>query len=89
MTPPSAVSSLSAAQLCWVWRTSYVRLLDTTDALETELLTRLRRHCLDQLQQRDPVAFHRWFPTARAASDPTRFFGRQPQPWAPTDLHED
>jgi hypothetical protein len=69
-----ALASLPTATLCWVWRMTYLRLHGSSSPSETEAVIRLRRECLDQLEQRDACAFGRWFPTARAASDPARFF---------------
>ena len=72
---PSEVAGLSTAQVCWAWRLSYVGMLrPDCPAYQLEHLAALRAACLDELQQRDPVAFERWLPTARAAGDPARFF---------------
>jgi hypothetical protein len=57
-----------------LWRTTYVRLHGSPTPSETDAVIRLRRECLDELEQRDSGAFGRWLPTARAASDPARFF---------------
>jgi len=57
-----------------VWQLTYPRLARAETATDTERLTDLRRGCLAELERRDPVAFGRWLPTARAASDPARFF---------------
>jgi hypothetical protein len=80
LPPPPSLASLTTARLCWLWRASYVRLYRSTSPRELDELGRLRRECLDQLEARDAAAFGHWFPTARAASDPARFFGCQPQP---------
>jgi hypothetical protein len=69
-----ALGSFSTPTLCWLWRTTYVRLHRSATPSETERVIRLRRECLDELEQRDSSAFGRWLPTARAASDPARFF---------------
>jgi hypothetical protein len=69
-----ALTSVSTPTLCWLWRTTYVRLHGSPTPSETVAVIRLRRECLDELEQRDSSAFGRWLPTARAASDPARFF---------------
>lgn len=74
LPPLSGLSTLSTSQLCWAWRLSYVRVARTSWGSELDHLAELRRGYLDELQRRDPGAFGRWFPTARAASDPARFF---------------
>jgi hypothetical protein len=68
------LASVSTPTLCWLWRTTYVRLHGSPTPSETDAVIRLRRECLDELEQRDSSAFGRWLPTARAASDPARFF---------------
>ena len=76
----SAVRSLSTRQLCWAWRVSYLRVLRPDCPSSLDHLAEFRRTCMDELEQRNPVAFARWLPTARAAGDPARFFiCRQPQ----------
>lgn len=72
---PSAVLTLSTPALCWTWRVSYVRLQrPNCPTYELAHLAALRSACLEELEQRDPVAFSRWLAGARAASDPARFF---------------
>lgn len=76
--PDSAtVHRLGTAELCWTWRASYVSLRRYPSPGHLARLADLRRACLDELQRRDPVAFGRWFATARAAGDPARYFGEQ------------
>ena len=70
----SALGTLGTPELCRVWQLTYPRLARAETATDTERLTDLRRGCLAELERRDPVAFGRWLPTARAASDPARFF---------------
>lgn len=70
----SAVRRLSTPELCWTWRASYVCLRRYPWPSYLECLADVRRECLDELERRDPVAFGRWFATARAASDPARYF---------------
>lgn len=76
LPPLSTLPSLSTWQLCWAWRRSYVHLRSCASPDGLAQLTTLRRGYLDELQRRDPAAFARWLPTARAASDPARFFCR-------------
>lgn len=72
---PSTVPGLSTAELCWAWRLSYAGThRPDCPGYQLEHLAALRSACLDELEKRDPVAFQRWLPTARAASDPARFF---------------
>jgi hypothetical protein len=75
----SSLCTLGTPELCRTWQLTYPRLRRATSPAETEHLTELRRGCLAELEQRDPAAFGRWLPTARAASDPARFFCR----WLP------
>ena len=70
----AALGTLGTPDLCRVWQLTYPRLGRAKTATDTERLTDLRRGCLAELERRDPVAFGRWLPTARAASDPARFF---------------
>jgi hypothetical protein len=74
LPPVAALRTLGTPELCRVWRLTYPRLARAATVTDTERLTDLRRGCLAELEQRDPVAFGRWLPTARAASDPARFF---------------
>jgi hypothetical protein len=77
---PSALPASSTADVCWAWRVSYLRVARAgCPGYEVAALTELRRACLEELERRDPVAFARWLPTARAAGDPTRAFCRQSQ----------
>lgn len=81
MAPQPTVGKLrmlSTPQLCWTWRVSYVRIQRSSYPSELGELAELRSGCLEELQRRDPAAFARWFPTARAASDPARFFCPRP-----------
>lgn len=72
---PAAVTGLSTAEVCWAWRMSYVGMhRPDCPGYQLQHLSALRAACLDELEQRDPVAFRRWLPTARAAGDPARFF---------------
>lgn len=72
---PSAVRTLSTAEVCWAWRLSYVGMhRPDCPGYQREHLAALRSACLDELERRDPAAFRRWLPTARAAGDPARFF---------------
>jgi hypothetical protein len=77
----SAVPALSTPEVCWAWRLSYLRVehRDCPGYLLDDLAA-LRRACLDELERRDPAAFHRWLPTARAAGDPARVFCRRSAP---------
>lgn len=75
----SALGHLSTPQLCWTWRASYVCLRRSPWPSYVDSLAGLRQACLDELERRDPVAFGRWFPTARAASDPARYFCKESQ----------
>jgi hypothetical protein len=78
LVPPSALPALSTADVCWIWRLSYSRVRRPGClGYEVDDLAELRRACLDELERRDPEAFHRWLPTARAAGDPARAFCRQ------------
>jgi hypothetical protein len=77
LPPLSALTSMSTPEVCWGWRTTYALLQQSAWAEEPtkrEKLAQLRAGYLDELQRRDPAAFDRWFPSARAASDPGRFF---------------
>ena len=76
--PLQDAPALSTPQLCWAWRVSYVRLQRWPYTSALNNLAELRAGYLDELEHRDPAAFARWFPTARAASDPARFFCTYP-----------
>ncbi|MDQ2723255.1 MAG: hypothetical protein M3Y19_08150 [Actinomycetota bacterium] len=73
-TPAPRYLSLSDAELCWRWRTSFNALLHTTSVAERLRLIETRSALLDELARRDPEGFGRWISSgARAASDPARF----------------
>ena len=74
---PATLRRLGTAELCWTWRASYVCLRRYPRPSHLAYLAELRRECLDELERRDPVAFGRWFATARAAGDPARYFREQ------------
>ena len=76
LPPLASVHTLSTAELCRIWQLTFPRLCRATSPAETEHLTELRCRCLAQLEGRDPAAFARWLPTARAAGDPARYFCR-------------
>jgi len=66
--------SLSDAELCWRWRTSFTALQHTVSPGERLRLITTRSELLDELARRDPEGFQRWLDSgARAASDPARF----------------
>jgi hypothetical protein len=69
-----ALASFSTPTPCWLWRTTYLRLHGSATPSQADAVIRLRRACLDEWEQRDSGAFGRWLPTARAASDPARYF---------------
>ena len=72
---PHALPELSTADVCWAWRVSYLRVgRPGCPCSEVAFLSDLRAACLDELERRDPVAFSRWLPEARAAGDPARAF---------------
>jgi len=66
--------SLSDAELCWRWRTSFTALRRTVSPGERLRLITTRSELLDELARRDRAGFQRWLDSgARAASDPARF----------------
>ena len=72
--PAPRYTSLSDAELCWRWRTSFNALQHTTSVSERVRLIGTRSALLDELARRDPEGFGRWISSgARAASDPARF----------------
>jgi hypothetical protein len=72
---PHTLGELSTADVCWAWRVSYLRVRRPgCPGYEVAFLTELRSACLDELERRDPAAFSRWLPAARAAADPARAF---------------
>ncbi len=72
--PAPRYTSLSDAELCWRWRTSFNALQHTTSVSERVRLIGTRSALLDELARRDPEGFGRWMSSgARAASDPARF----------------
>jgi len=86
--PAPRYTSLSDAELCWRWRTSFNALLHTTSVAERLRLIETRSALLDELARRDPEGFGRWMSSgARAASDPARFLTphREDHPPRPPD----
>ena len=86
--PAPRYTSLSDAELCWRWRTSFNALLHTTSVAERLRLIETRSALLDELARRDPEGFGRWINSgARAASDPARFLTphREDHPPRPPD----
>jgi len=86
--PAPRYTSLSDAELCWRWRTSFNALLHTTSVAERLRLIETRSALLDELARRDPEGFGRWISSgARAASDPARFLTphREDHPPRPPD----
>ncbi len=73
-TPTPAYTSLTDADLCWRWRTSFAALQHTASPGERLRLIETRSALLDELATRNPEGFTRWMSSgARAASDPARF----------------
>lgn len=86
--PAPRYTSLSDAELCWRWRTSFNALLHTTSVAGRLRLIETRSALLDELARRDPEGFGRWISSgARAASDPARFLTphREDHPPRPPD----
>lgn len=86
--PAPRYTSLSDAELCWRWRTSFNALQHTTSLSERVRLIETRSALLDELARRDPEGFGRWISSgARAASDPARFLTphREDHPPRPPD----
>ena len=54
------LAALSSLDLDRVWRLSGARLAGEPGVLELDHLARLRRACLDEMEQRDPVRLHQW-----------------------------
>ena len=73
--PIPSCHSLSDAELCWRWRTSFTALQRTASPAQQLSLVELRSALLTELAQRNPTGFTRWLNSgARAASDPARYF---------------
>ncbi len=83
--PPLSCTSLSDAELCWRWRSSFGALQHTVSPDQRLHLIETRAALLDELAHRDPAGFNRWLNSgARAASDPARFVtGTHRSPPAP------
>ena len=72
----STGASVTAAQLCRTWRSSYLRLHRATSCPAVAELVLLRQRLLNELERRDRAGFGRWLSTgAQAASDPGRYVG--------------
>lgn len=73
-TEAATSDSISDAELCWRWRTSYTALEHATSPAERFRLISDRSALLDELAARNPGGFARWLDSgARAASDPARY----------------
>lgn len=78
---PEDPTALSIDALCRAWRLSYLLLNKARCPDELAHAVELRRRYLDELAHRDPDGFRRWLDDgARAASDPSRYLGRQSDP---------
>jgi hypothetical protein len=67
-------ATLTDAELCRVWRASYVGLQHTHSPAARMRLVQRRQACLDEFERRNPAGFATWLASgARAASDPARF----------------
>lgn len=72
--PIPSCHSLSDAELCWRWRTSFTALQRTASPAQQLSLVELRSALLTELAQRNPTGFTLWLNSgARAASDPARY----------------
>ena len=72
--PPVAVAGLDLRALCLAWQRSHGSLNGLpAGPVRTELVA-TRERLLDELEQRDPVGFHRWLHRgAHASSDPGHY----------------
>lgn len=71
------VASLTTGELCRLWRVSYLAVAASRDPTTLDHIARTRRHCLDELERRDPAGFRRWIEAgARAAGDPVPYIHR-------------
>ncbi|MHA7155883.1 hypothetical protein [Arthrobacter sp. TMN-50] len=69
------VRQLSEADLCRIWRCTYLVVIRASTAHDLNRLGTLRGDCLDELERRDPAAFAAWVKSgARASGDPEKFF---------------
>lgn len=69
-----SVRDLTAAELCQVWRLSFVALQQAGDDAVRERIVELRQACLDEIEARDAAALRTWLAAgARAASGPDRY----------------
>lgn len=72
-SPSDSLASLTTAQLCRAWQSSYVAAVRAANPAVLDGIARTRGRYLDELERRDPVGFQRWIDSgARAASDPAR-----------------
>ena len=66
--------SLTDAQLCLAWRTSFTALQRSKGLAHRGRLVAARQGYLDELERRDPSGFRRWLAAgARPASDPSKY----------------
>lgn len=70
----SPLTSWKTTEVCREWRATSTTLRRPLSAGELEQISRLRRHCLDELQRRDEQAFGRWLAERDVADDPMPFF---------------
>ena len=66
--------SLTDAQLCLAWRTSFTALQRSKGLAHRGRLVAARQGYLDELERRDPSGFRRWLAAgARPPSDPSKY----------------
>ena len=80
-------SVLTNRELCDAWCTSYLALHAATSTEQRLRVVSIRKDYLDEIEARNPAAFHRWLASEpRASSSPARLLAELPT--APADDEE-
>lgn len=74
MDPLNSIQTLSYEGLCRMWRSTYLPVKVADDPGSLEELSTLRRACLDELERRDPTAFHAWLDSRPLATGTPKKF---------------
>ena len=76
---PSSVVGMTDDELCLAWRRSYVTVTQTGSTATKLAAVVLRAAYLDEIERRDPRAFHAWLASgARATGSPHCYLDEEP-----------
>jgi hypothetical protein len=83
---PTSVLGMTDDELCLAWRRSYITVTLAGSTAKKRAMVALRAAYLDEIERRDPQAFHAWLASGASASgSPHCYLDEEPPPRGRTD----